>query len=504
MTGRMIAASGRSMAIRNAGKHWRLMGAFLALLEGAVVLSLFALSVTPAAAQAKDDRYPFLERRQRLWQAPQFDPFGGFPQFNDPFQRQKGLPGERSQTGDASKAPAARRIDIPPTVTVTVIGDSIADWLAYGLEEAFSDNPDIGVVRKIRNPSGLIRNDQRGEDWPVSVRQLTGNDKPDYLVVMMGLSDRQTIRERAGSRTPARASANQAATPPPAPLPDEGQPASPDQPAPAAPEAPGTPTAQEFRSEKWIELYSKRVDDMIAALKSHGVPVLWVGLPTVRGTRSKNEIIFLNDLYRGRAEKAGITYVDVWDGFVDEDGNYTQHGPDYEGQTRRLRSGDGVHFTKAGALKLAHYVQREIERLMASRSSPVALPSPEQPQTPAAPGEPAARPVAGPVVPLTGANANAVEELVGAGTSRGVTSDPVAARVLFRGESLQPMPGRADDFSWPRIDAAADVNEVLPVAPQIPAAIVRAPAQKSAAPTDGRTQKRAGPTAASAPARQVR
>ena len=77
---------------------------------------------------------------------------------------------------------------------------------------------------------------------------------------------------------------------------------------------------------------------------------------------------YLNDLYRARAEKAGIIYVDVWDGFVDEGGRFTLQGPDFEGQIRRLRAGDGVHFTKAGARKLAHYVEREIRRVMAPGS----------------------------------------------------------------------------------------------------------------------------------------
>jgi hypothetical protein len=49
------------------------------------------------------------------------------------------------------------------------------------------------------------------------------------------------------------------------------------------------------------------------------------------------------------ATTAGITYVDVWDGFVDEAGQFLQKGPDFEGQTRQLRSSDGVYFTKAGA-----------------------------------------------------------------------------------------------------------------------------------------------------------
>ena len=42
-------------------------------------------------------------------------------------------------------------------------------------------------------------------------------------------------------------------------------------------------------------------------------------------------------------------------------------GPDFEGQIRRLRSGDGIYFTKAGARKLAHYVEREILRSLVAR-----------------------------------------------------------------------------------------------------------------------------------------
>src|SRR5262249_58230189 len=92
-----------------------------------------------------------------------------------------------------------------------------------------------------------------------------------------------------------------------------------------------------------------------------------------------------------------IIYVDVWDGFVDDEGNFNLRGPDYNGQIRQLRSTDGIYFTKAGALKLGHYVEREIQRLMQARATPVALPAPEPTQqTPAKSGVPAARPVAGP------------------------------------------------------------------------------------------------------------
>jgi hypothetical protein len=55
---------------------------------------------------------------------------------------------------------------------------------------------------------------------------------------------------------------------------------------------------------------------MIAALKSKGVPVIWVGLPAIRGTKASSDISYLDELYRERAERAGIIYVDIWDGFI--------------------------------------------------------------------------------------------------------------------------------------------------------------------------------------------
>ena len=99
------------------------------------------------------------------------------------------------------------------------------------------------------------------------------------------------------------------------------------------------------------------------------MPVFWVGLPSIRGTKSTADAVYLNDLYRARAERAGANYIDVWDGFVDEAGKYSNFGPDYEGQMRRLRSSDGVYFTKSGARKLAHYVEREMRRYMSNRGA---------------------------------------------------------------------------------------------------------------------------------------
>jgi hypothetical protein len=189
---------------------------------------------------------------------------------------------------------------------------------------------------------------------------------------------------------------------------------------------------------------------MIAVLKTKGVPVLWVGLPAVRGPKATADMLFLDSLYRDAAGKAGITYVDVWDGFVDEAGRFLQKGPDFEGQIRQLRSYDGVYFTRPGARKLAHYVEREITRLLAGRSAPIELPSePATPDANAQPGQPAPRPLAGPILPLV-ASSVGTDQLLGGPGSRPAAVDALAARTLVKGEPLAPPAGRADDFAWPR------------------------------------------------------
>src|ERR1019366_3847968 len=126
----------------------------------------------------------------------------------------------------------------------------------------------------------------------------------------------------------------------------------------------------------------------------------------------------------------------VWDGFVDEAGRFLQRGPDFEGQPRQLRSNDGVYFTKPGARKLAHYVEREITRLLAARSAPIALPTePATPDANALPGQPAPRPLGGLTLPLLPFSVGP-DKLLGGPGSRPAAVDALAAQTLVKGEPL--------------------------------------------------------------------
>ena len=312
---------------------------------------------------------------------------------------------------------------------VVVMGDSLADQLAQGLADAFfEERPEIAIVKKTRGSSGLVRSDFY--DWPEQAPGLLENEKANAIVIMLGANDRQTLKDDAG--------------------------------------------AHEIRSDRWRELYVQRVDAIINAVKPKGVPVIVVGVPSMRHARLHADMPYVNEILRERAVANGVLYVDVWDGFVNEADEFVTMGPALDGQTRRLRIEDGVHFTRAGARKLAHYVERDLMRLFDQRGGVPAIPL-DAPESAPAPAAPAGRPVAGPVLPLT-QPAGPVGGLAGADARAGSNAgDGAATRVLVEGMPVEAVAGRADDFRWPRpaiatAPTASDAVEQKLASPPPPAA----------------------------------
>src|SRR5580658_6853876 len=397
------------------------------------------------------------------------NPGGGGDQYN-PFYRPAPPPVE------SYKPPPPRKLDTPPTTTVMVIGDTMADWLAYGLEDVLSDTPDVGVVRNIRPTSGLVRYDAKNDslEWSGVIKDALVSEKPSAIVVMLGLNDRLPFRDKVPPKPAPQPQTQDKTAQPETAKPDGEQPSI----AASEPQHQGPPGIYDYHTDKWEELYGKRVDDMIAALKSKGVPVLWVGLPAVYGTKSTSDMSYLDEIFRARAERAGIVYVDIWDGFVDESGRYVTQGPDFEGQIRRLRTGDGVHFTKFGADKLAQYVVLELRRMMAARAVPVSLPMPESTAPKPGTGQ---RPAVGPVLPLAAdSGLSEGNNLIGAGGGAApvANADPVVTRVLTHGDPIAAPSGRADDFSWPRHNT--DAGPTAEAAPEPPAPAPQAAPAKAA------------------------
>src|SRR6267142_2493024 len=123
-----------------------------------------------------------------------FEPFQQAP----PQPRRQTLPPVRE---DFSKAPPPEKRETVPERHILVLGDAMADWLAYGLEEAYSEQPDMGVIRKHKTVSGLIRYQPKGDpaDWAAAAKGILATEKPDAIVVMLGLNDRVSMREPVAS-----------------------------------------------------------------------------------------------------------------------------------------------------------------------------------------------------------------------------------------------------------------------------------------------------------------
>lgn len=285
------------------------------------------------------------------------------------------------------------------SVPVAVLGDSLGQLLGLGLTDDMADKPQVGILRRARENTGLTRDDVF--DWVKGARDLAdSSQKLKAAVILVGSNDRQPLRDGD--------------------------------------------TSYEPFSPRWLDLYRARVAAVAGAFKARGIPLVWVGLPVPRSDRLAADFARLNDIYREEAGKAGATFVDVWEAFADERGQYAAVGPGLDGQVVRLRTADGVNFTRAGTLKLAHFVGGELRRDldMANPGAPAAaVPSPTQPQTeesapaaqtmPTAPTVPA-KPVSGPIMSLTAPPAATGGLAQRDGLSAG---DAPVATVLARGRA---------------------------------------------------------------------
>lgn len=347
----------------------------------------------------------------------------------------------------APVAPVVRRRPAAPVVVrddpvipkvdvahhILVIGDSLAHLLADGLEEALEDRPDLAVIQKAKPDSGLVRSDFH--DWPRATAELLASDQKTSLGVMMiGLNDRQSIREGD--------------------------------------------TVHEPLSPRWLELYRERINAMAQIFAAKRIPLIWVGAPPVQNARLSADFASFNEQYRQQVERAGGQYVDLWGAFVDAENRYAATGPDVSGQTMRLRLGDGIHFTAAGARKAAHFVDVLVRRMFepGAQGSVVALPVSPDTGAPTSPelqpggverlidqmvsGLPSislpaalqAKPLAGPILPLTGNAAPGDQTLlisIPEARGRGEIASQLD-RIFSEGVLPEPKPGRIDDYRWPR------------------------------------------------------
>jgi len=311
---------------------------------------------------------------------------------------------------------------VNPSTHVVVFGDALASYARQGLDAHFSDDQDVAVVSKVRSDTSLVRTDPT--DWPNFIKAtLDGGQKTSIAVVMLGTNDRQSIRDGENSVEPL--------------------------------------------SDRWKELYRQRIDAITGALKERKVPFVWVGLPPMKNSKISDDLVAMNEIYKESVQGNGGVYVDIWPGFVDEDNRYTDIGPDVDGDPTKLRTNEGVFFTRAGARKVAFFADTEIKRVLGLGGTAAAAPAPVQ-ATPvdgsatptieaAVPPPPDAaipvalpqKPLVGPVLPLTRQDVAPGGTLVSAPPKLAGDHAYSVQRAMRAGIAPNSRPGRADDFRWP-------------------------------------------------------
>jgi hypothetical protein len=265
--------------------RWLVGAALLAAVDFAGLAALELAISSPAQAQFfGDDRFPFLSR-----QRPQRPSGGGFfGGFFDGGQRQFDNTYEQQAPVDNSRAPPPKKAEakpdaIAPTTSIVVMGDAMADWLAYGMEDAFADSPEIAVVRKNKLHSGLLRYEAKGDlDWWHVARDMLTQEKANFVVMMLGVSDRQNIRERDLAKEADKKKKEKEKEKTTKPASDNKDAQSKDQ-ADDEQDSVATPETQpgkrasgviEFRTDQWAEIYSKRIDETIARSRQRRAGVL--------------------------------------------------------------------------------------------------------------------------------------------------------------------------------------------------------------------------------------
>jgi hypothetical protein len=345
--------------------------------------------ITPASAQD----------RPRTLMELLFRKDGGKADRKQPAVKKKAAPPKRKIATAPAEPEAAVKLDTARTVMV--VGDFMAAGLAEGLVPVFSANPEVMVIDRTQGLSGLVRDDVK--DWPVDIGGLIAKERPAAVLVMIGANDRQAM--------------------------DVGR------------------SQEQAMSPPWIVEYTKRANALATAVSKESVPLIWVGLPAFKSTRVSQDIVAFNDIYRAAAEGVGGTFVDIWDGFVDENGAFVTSGPDMNGQPVRLRTSDGVNLSKAGKRKVAFYAEKPLDKAIGGATMPELDPlGPGAPPSDAFPVDVSLIDRTLPVA-LTDPNLDGGKDLLGFFvTPKRTEAASLAEKLAIEGVAPDPRAGRADDF----------------------------------------------------------
>ena len=238
---------------------------------------------------------------------------------------------------DNSRAPARAKPDpkaVAPTTSIVVMGDGMADWLAYGLEDAFSDSPEVAhrpqeqdsfrpVALRGQKRSRLVA---RGARYPrAGESQLRGHDArrqrppehPRARSRQGGRQERQGEEEQDKNKRRSECAQNKDQADDAGSADDRRARTAARQKAPtASSNFAATNGRRSIRNASTKRSRPSRA----RACRCSGSACRRSAAPDRPPTRSISTI----SIARAPSAPASI-YIDVWDGFVDEAGKYSNY-----------------------------------------------------------------------------------------------------------------------------------------------------------------------------------
>lgn len=200
---------------------------------------------------------------------------------------------------------------------ILILGDSmIAGAVGLFLEKGLHKQHGYQVHRRGKSSTGLARPDFFS--WPKEAAAQVAEFTPDAVVCMFGGNDVQGLWMSRGKWVT---------------WPEPGWPAE----------------------------YARRVNAFADIVAPNGEPLFWIGMPVMRPEKFHVRVQRVNTIYRAEmAIRPGGHFIDIWRLLADADGNYADR-LDIDGvpggKTERVRAGDGIHLSVAGARRVEAHVR---------------------------------------------------------------------------------------------------------------------------------------------------
>jgi len=208
--------------------------------------------------------------------------------------------------------PTRRAVTEDDPLMMYIGGDSMVGQFGPMLDNRAAQSGMVETEFVFEFESGLSRPDFL--DWPASLENVSAELDPDVFILYFGGNDAQAIFQEEGEWI-------------------------------------------EFGTPEWEEEYRRRVADVMTSLDESGHWVYWMGMPIVRSETFRPRVELLNEIYEDEAGAFDrVRFIDAWPVFEGPDGGYSEYLTDSDGNLVDMRLDDGVHYTTAGAIRLAEVV----------------------------------------------------------------------------------------------------------------------------------------------------